>query len=105
MWQNQKNLLLARTLHTKGEQTSLSRPCCSGAFPNHHRLRIRSTPIFNPPFHGNAEAAKTTPGRNLTADKNEAIRTHDPGDDGDRFRLYREGQLDGVIALGECRAP
>jgi uncharacterized protein (UPF0261 family) len=100
-----KNIVIIGTLDTKGEETQFVKNLIEerGHFPIIIDCGIRGEPYFHPSISRQAvaEAAKTTLDEIIAkANKNDAIRTMTLGTTKIAQRLYREGQLDGVIALG-----
>ena len=99
-----KKIVIISTLDTKGEETQFVKTLVEGRghFPIIIDCGIHGTPIFNPPFHGRPlPRLQSDPGRNpRQSNKNDAICTMTLGTTEIALCLYREGQLDGVIALG-----
>lgn len=93
------------TLDTKGEETQFVKDLIEAR--GHSTIiidcGIRGAPYFRPSISRQAvaEAAKTTLDEIITkASKNDAIRIMTLGTTEIALSLYREGELDGVIALG-----
>ena len=100
-----KKIVIIATLDTKGEETRFVKELIEkrGHVPITIDCGIRGAPYFQPSVSRQAvaEAAKTTLDEIITkADKNDAIRAMTLGTKEIALRLYREGRLDGVIALG-----
>ena len=100
-----KKIVIIATLDTKGEETRFVKELIEkrGHVPITIDCGIRGTPYFQPSISRQAvaEAAGMTLDEIITKlDKNNAIRAMTLGTKEIALRLYREGQLDGVIALG-----
>ena len=100
-----KRIVIVGTLDTKGQEVQFVKKLIEekGHLPLTIDCGIRGTPSFQPTFSRQviAEAAETTLDEILArTDKNEAIRKMAVGTTEIALRLYREGRLDGIIALG-----
>jgi uncharacterized protein (UPF0261 family) len=100
-----KKIVIIGTLDTKGQEVQFVKNLIEGKghLPLTIDCGIRGTPYFQPTFSREvvAEAAQTKLDEILTrADKNEAIEKMAIGTTEIVLRLYREGRLDGIIALG-----
>jgi uncharacterized protein (UPF0261 family) len=100
-----KKIVIIATLDTKGEETRFVKELIEkrGHVPITIDCGIRGTPYFQPSISRQAvaEAAGTTLDEIITkSDKNDAIRAMTLGTREIALGLYREGRLDGVIALG-----
>jgi uncharacterized protein (UPF0261 family) len=100
-----KNIVIIGTLDTKGEETRFVKDLIEerGHVPIIIDCGIRGVPFFHPSISRQAvaEAAKTTLDEVIAkANKNDAIRAMTLGTTEIALGLYREGRLDGVIALG-----
>ncbi len=100
-----KKIVIISTLDTKGEETRFVKKLIEGRghLPFVIDCGIKGEPSFQPFISRQAvaEAANTTLDEIIAkTDKNYAIRTMTIGTTEIALRLYREGQLDGIIALG-----
>ena len=100
-----KRIVIVATLDTKGEETLFVKRLIEekGHLPIIIDCGIRGTPPFQPSVSRQAvaEAAGTTLGEIIArADKNYAIHAMTLGTKEIVLRLHRQGQLDGIIALG-----
>jgi uncharacterized protein (UPF0261 family) len=100
-----KKIVIIATLDTKGEETRFVKKLIEGRghLPFVIDCGIKGEPSFQPFISRQAvaEAANTTLDEIIAkTDKNYAIRTMTIGTTEIALKLYREGQLDGIIALG-----
>ncbi len=100
-----KKIVIIGTLDTKGEETLFVKRLIEekGHLPIVIDCGIRGTPPFEPSVSRQAvaEAAGTTLDEIISrGDKNYAIHTMTAGTKETVLRLYRQGQLDGIMALG-----
>jgi uncharacterized protein (UPF0261 family) len=100
-----KGIVIIGTLDTKGPEVQFVKNLIEGKghLPLTIDCGIRGSPCFQPTFSRQvvAKAAQTTLDEILVrADKNGAIQKMAIGTTEIVLRLYREGRLDGIIALG-----
>ena len=100
-----KKIVIISTLDTKGEETRYVRDLIEarGHIPIVIDCGIRGRPYFEPAVSRQAvaAAAKTTLEEIIVRqDKNDAIRTMTEGTKTVALKLYQDGNLDGIFALG-----
>ncbi len=100
-----KKIVIISTLDTKGEETQYVRDLIEarGHVPVVIDCGIRGEPYFEPSISRQAvaAAAKTTLDEIIARqDKNYAIRTMTDGTKAIALKLFQEGNLDGIFALG-----